>query len=424
LGSRARRFTSAVTLLLACAAPTAARAEEPAPEVPPPEVPAPTVPAPAAPAPVVPAPEPAAAPSPPVKLTFSGYVEAYYALNLNRPSNGVTHYRWVDNRHNTFQLSTVVLDTVAEAGAFNAHIALQAGPTADGWYAESAEARTGGAGTSANSASTWKYIQQANVGWKAPIGRGLLLQAGLFLTPIGFEGPAVKDNFNWSRSNLFLALPFYHAGLRASYELTDRIAVTAMVVNGWNDATDNNDGKSFHAQLTYKVADALSASVLYMGGPERPTGSPEGKPWRHLVDAWAQIELHPRLSVAAHVDAGLEQNRFGTHSWAAGALYARVQPLKFLYLSARGDRFLEDVARNAQGASSSLFFGTDVYSLTGTIDVRPVENHLSVRGEYRHDIAGAPLYFARNVALDPTTNVALPNARTQDTITLGVTGWF
>ena len=420
--SRLRVVTATAALALASTQSTAARADDAPPaEVPPAE-------APPAEAPPAEAPPPAEA-KPAValgalKLTFTGYVEAYYAYNLNRPSNKLTNYRWLDDRHNTFQLSTLVLDTVAEVGAFSAHAALQAGPTADGWYAESGEARPGAAGAAAAGAGTWRYIQQANVGWKAPVGRGLQLQAGLFLTPIGYEGPAVKDNFNWSRSNLFFTLPFYHAGIRASYELTDRLTATAMVVNGWSAATDSNDGKSVIAQVTYKIPDTISASLLYMGGPERPAGSPEGEPWRHLVDAWAQLDLHPRFSVAANANVGMEQNRFGTHWWRAGAVYARVQPLPFLYLAARGDAFLEDVAENAQGRASTVFFGTDVYGVTGTVDVRPIENHLSIRAEYRHDIAGAPLYFGQNALADPTSTSSMPNARTQDTLTLGVTGWF
>ncbi|HSO39611.1 MAG TPA: outer membrane beta-barrel protein, partial [Labilithrix sp.] len=317
---RARVAVALPALALALVVPLTARADEPPTPPPPPppvdatppEGPPPAPAAPPAPQEAAPDATTAAPPLRPLKLTFSGYVEGYYAFNLNRPSNNLTNYRWIDDRHNTFQLSTVVLDTLAEVSAFSAHVALQLGPTADGWYGESAEARRGAAGAAANGAGTWKYLQQANVGWKAPLGRGLLLQAGLFLTPIGFEGPAVKDNFNWSRSNLFFALPFYHVGIRATYELSDRFTAMLMVVNGWNAATDANGGKSVIAQLTYKVADAVTASALYMGGPERPAGSPEGEPWRHLLDGWVQLDLDPRLSVAVHADAGLEQGRFGT----------------------------------------------------------------------------------------------------------------
>lgn len=339
-------------------------------------------------------------------VKVGGYVETYYAYNLGRPPNGVTSYRWIDDRHDTFRLSTVVVDAAAEASSFRAHVALQAGPTADGWYAESVE--------------TWKHVQQANVGWTAPVGSGLLVEAGLFLTTIGYEGPAVKDNWSWSRSNLFFALPFYHVGARATYELTDRLTAMAMVTNGWNSITDGNDGKSGQLQLTYKLPDRLSLAILYMAGPERARASPEGQPLRHLFDAWAEVTLTKRLSVAAHGDAGFEQNAFGFQSWRAGALYARARPLDFLYVAARGDLFSEHVP----GAASSLFFGSDVWSLTGTIDVRPIPDHVSVRAEARHDVAGTPLYFRRGAEADPATGDLVANARTQDTVTLGLTGWF
>ncbi|HVJ89573.1 MAG TPA: outer membrane beta-barrel protein, partial [Labilithrix sp.] len=226
-----------------------------------------------------------------------------------------------------------------------------------------------------------------------------------------------------SRSNLFLMFPFYHAGVKATYEVTDRFTVMAMAANGWNQATDGNDGKSGQLQLTYKIPNKFAASFLYMGGPERAQSSAEGRPIRHLFDAWAQVDLHERVSVAAHGDAGFEDGAYGMHSWQAAALYARVQPLSFLYLAARGDVFFEDVGRNANGVASSLFFGTDVWSLTGTVDLRPTDR-LSFRTEFRHDVAGTPLFFKKGAPTDPATGELVANARTQDTLTFGLTGWF
>ncbi|WP_394822395.1 outer membrane beta-barrel protein [Pendulispora albinea] len=398
------------------ATPAPAAATSPAPAD---AAPAATTPATAAETPAPPAPP---AESPTLKVTVGGYAEAYYSYNFNTPENGITNFRWIDNRHNTFKLQTAVLDVSAEYGAFTGHIALQAGPTATGWYADSVEARAGASGAAPLDSATWKILQQATVGWRAPIGRGLLLQAGLFLTPIGFEGPAVKDNYNWSRSNLFFALPFYHAGVRASYELTDRLTVSGMLVNGWNSATDVNDGKSGIAQVTYKIPDLLSLSVLYMGGPERAQASPEGRPFRHLFDGWAEVFVHKLVSLAVHGNAGFENGAFGTQSWKATALYARVQPLPFLYLAARGDAFFEDAPSNDSGSASSIFFGSDVYSVTGTIDLRPMD-HLSFRTEYRHDSAKAPIFFKHGAAQD-ATGAYIANADAQDTVTVGLTGWF
>jgi hypothetical protein len=211
--------------------------------------------------------------------------------------------------------------------------------------------------------------------------------------------------------------------VRATYELTDRLTAMAMATNGWNSVSDVNDGKSGQLQLTYKIPDTLTMAILYMGGPERPQSAPEGRPIRHLFDGWAQVDLHKRFSVAAHGDVGFEDNKYGLHSWRAGALYARVQPLSFLYVAGRGDAFFEDFSQDANGMASSIFFGSDVWSLTGTIDLRPMD-HVSFRTEYRHDVAGVPSYFKKGAPPDPTTGDLVPNARTQDTLTFGMTGWF
>jgi hypothetical protein len=65
-----------------------------------------------------------------------------------------------------------------------------------------------------------------------------------------------------------------------------------------------------------------------------------------------------------------------------------------------------------------------VSSGTATIDVRPAEQ-LSIRAEYRHDVADTPLYFGRNVQGDGSAAAPyIANARTQDTLLLGATAWF
>lgn len=380
---------------------------------------------PSPPAPPAPAPSPAANPPPPTGPTarFDGYVELDFSHNFNEPSNGITNFRGFDNRHDTFTLSNAVLGATFDYESLMGRIALQVGQTPTTYYlAEPALPGSSGAGSVGP--EVWKYIQQAYAGWKAPVGRGLSLQAGIFLSPIGFEGIAVKDNWNWSRSDLFFGLPFYHTGLRAAYDFTDRLSGMVMLCNGWNSVADNNDGKSFSAQVSYKVPDRFSGALLYFTGPERPTGAPEGDPWRHLFDLWAQLDATPWLSLAVNADAGFERNRFGTSYWGAGAAYARVQPVKWLYLSARGDSFWEHAASNKLGTASRIFWPADnVTSGTFTVDVRPHSN-LSVRLEYRHDQADARMFFAGKVPGDGKETPYVPNARAQDTLTAGVTGWL
>jgi hypothetical protein len=273
------------------------------------------------------------------------------------------------------------------------------------------------------------------VGWRAPLGRGLLFEAGLFTSPIGCEGFAVKDQWNWSRSNLFFGLPFYHTGVRATYPFTDRLSVSVAGYNGWNSVVDNNPEKSVAVQFTYAIPDHLSFSLLYFGGVERNTTDAMGamrtdRPWRHLIDAYVQWFVSPRFALMAQVDGGLEQgNAFGTPGWFTAALYARVKVTDWLYLAGRADAFFEAVPA---GESPIFWAGVPwVSEGTVTVDLRPHEN-VSLRVEYRHDVSGtAPagsgfdhgLYFRGNVATD-AMGAFVTNAQYQDTLTVGATTWF
>jgi hypothetical protein len=362
---------------------------------------------------------------PSVKVTPLGYVETYYAYNFNRPSNGITNFRGFDNRHDTFSLSNIAAGANFESGPVGGRLVFQIGSTPSTYYLGEPNL-AGASGANASNSELWKYIQEAFVTYRAPVGRGLLLQLGLCASPIGFESFAVKDNWNWSRSNLFYGLPFYHTGLRATYEWSDQLVTTVSVFNGWNSVVDNNVEKSVQANFTYKIPEKFLFQVLYFGGVERATGSPEGPAWRHHFDAVTEVDPTRWLSLAGQADYGWEPNRIGTARWMAGALYARVSPIDGVYLALRGDRFHEHLGASGGVTSSPIFWsGAEwVSSTTATLEVRPSE-HLSVRLEVRRDVASAPLFFARSVQGDGSSaNPYVANANAQDTVLLGASAWF
>ncbi|MDC3961279.1 outer membrane beta-barrel protein [Polyangium jinanense] len=374
---------------------------------------------------VVLAAHPAAASGPDLgRFTPTGYVEGFFQYNLGAPSNGITHYRGFDNRHASFTLANVALGGDWERGAASARTVLQIGHTPNTYYL--AEPSLPGApGTSASNAeTTWKYLQEAHVGYRIPIGRGLTVKAGLFLSPIGIEGMAVKDNGHFSRSNLFFGLPFYHTGVRATYPLSPRFKLTLAAYNGWNSVVDNNTEKSVSAQLAYEN-ERLSGALLYFGGVERGEGAPEGRPFRHLVDAWARATWFDRLTLALHGDVGFEVNHFGRSGWAAAALYARLRAVGPVHLGARGDVFREWRARSARGEASAIFWPVPwMASGTFTVDVRPRDD-LAVMLELRHDAAAGDVFFRGAVRGAGTPDDPfVPNARAQTSITLGATAWF
>ena len=356
-----------------------------------------------------------AAADPTPSITVTGYVEEFYQYNTNRPSNLVTAYRAFDDRTSSFTIDNAVLDVVGAIGDVSTHVALQIGNTPASYYVDE-PTYTSVAGTGASDAEVWRVLQQAIIGYK----RGnLLLEGGIFLSPIGFENLPIKDQWNWSRSNLFFALPFYHAGVRATYPLSSTLTGAVMATNGWNDIVNRNPYPCVAGVLTWAPTKDLSTQLLYFGGVEPPPGTPVGQPWRNLFDAVASWQATPELQLAAQADAGVEPNDLGTTSWAGGAAYVRVHVLPRLYAGARADYLHE---RDAPGAPRLFFPAASVHSITVTADFRPAAN-LSVRLELRDYRASAPMYFRGDVLQDAAGN-DLPTATSQQTLTLGAVSWF
>ena len=348
-------------------------------------------------------------------VKFDGYIEAFYQYNFNRPSNLVTAYRAFDDRTNSFTIENAVIEAKGEVGKVFTQIALQFGHSgAASYVAEPTTPVQGGVG--ASDASLWRNIQQAIAGYK---DEGLTLEAGIFLSTVGLEGFAIKDQWNWSRSQLFNALPFYHAGVRATYVLSDALTGVAMVTNGWNDVVNRNPYPCFELALQVTPSKRIAGQVLYFGGVERSTGAPEGQPWRHLLDATVTIHVNDVLAFAAQADTGFERTNFGTAYWYDGGLYLRADVSPRVYLVARGD-FIHE--HSPPLATPLLFPSPDVQSLTLTAAYRPVAN-LALEIEYRYDHAADPLFYRRDVPVD-ANGADIPTARSQQTLTAGVTAWF
>jgi putative OmpL-like beta-barrel porin-2 len=349
-------------------------------------------------------------------ITIGGYVEEYYQLDAQDPSNRLTNLRGFDNHNRSFTLSNVALDAKGESGPVTAHVVLQIGDTPSAYYlAEPVD--QGSPSVNPTGPELWKYLQAANITAKAP--HDYLIEAGLFSSPIGLEAIPVKDNWNWSRSNLFFGLPFYHTGVMVSHPLGSGWSGKLHVYNGWNSVVDNNGYPSVALSTAYSSGNT-SVQLLYFGGIERPDGAREGKAWRHLFDSTITVPVADDVTIAAQLDTGVEPNNFGTSSWFAIAGYAKFTLSSKLYAAVRGDYFYEKVPA---GASAIFWPVRWVGEGTATLAYQPVD-HVSARLEFRHDQAAANAFFGGDVPIDVMTGAYIPNRDMQDTLTLGATAWF
>lgn len=321
-----------------------------------------------------------AEPAPPV-VSIGGYLDTYYQYSLGRPAGGATALR-LESVHDGFTVAAAAIEATATAARWHARVVVQAGADA-------------AAVSASEPVPTWQPLREASAG--LVLGGDVTVDAGLMLSPLGPESLVSRDDWTWSRSTPFVALPTYHVGVRATRPLGRGIAAQAWVVNGWNAATETNRGKTALLGATW-VDGSTTVAVLYGGGPERSGATP----WRHVLDAYATVAVHERVDVMGHLDVGRDDGQ----RWLAGALYARVRTTDTLELATRLDGVRE------WGAAPVLLGVDRVLAATATVSWRAAPQ-ASVRVELRHDRAGAAV-FPDGDGL----------ARTQTTATTALTAWF
>ncbi|MBP9088179.1 MAG: porin [Kofleriaceae bacterium] len=342
-------------------------------------------------------------------LRIGGYLEGSYSWNFTQPRDGNTAQRGFDSQHNSLTMENVALDAQWTAGRVTGQLTLQAGSTPTSYY-----------GSDAAVARGIRNIQQAWAAYRFGTSQAVTISAGLFLSPIGPESMAIKDNWTWSRSNLFWALPFYHVGARAAWAASPRWTVTGAVYNGWNQAADGNRGKSVTVNAAYTAED-VSAMVQYFGGVERPTDAPEGQPWRHLVDLYGTWAATSRLTLRSQLNAGFERGALGTQRWFAAAMYAHVAATPQWAGTARADCIRETHSGSGSPSPSRIFLPTSqVCSVTATLGYQPAVG-FAVRAEVRADAAADAIFVGDDA---PAAAPSTPTRTTQQTATLGVIGWF
>jgi hypothetical protein len=340
-----------------------------------------------------PAPAPAPTPAPP-RLELTSFVDAYYGYNFNRTDSALRNF---DVQHNTFTISMVevaVEKKVAPEGRVGFRADISYGPAAD--MVAAFEPGQGGQ-------DIFKHLQQGYVSVLA--GSKLQLDAGKFVTPHGAEVIESKDNWNYSRSLLFaLAIPYYHVGVRATYPLHDKLSLSAYAVNGWNNGSENNAGKTVALGATFKPTSKLSLVTTYMTGPEQKDDDDN---WRRLFDTTLTLSPNPRLSLMANFDYGSDRVAGAPVKWLGLAAYARLQATSTWSITPRFE-WLDDGDAFMTGASQTL------RELTFTSDHK-IAGDLMARVEYRRDFSDTP-FFAR-------TGSTLKK-KSQSTLAVGLTYAF
>ncbi len=227
--------------------------------------------------------------------SISGFVDGYYNYNSNQPGNRLNSFRVFDTTSNNLALNMVelIVDKAPDAAASRTgyHVALGFGQAMNVVNASD----SAGLGFA-------QYLKEAYFSYLAPVGKGLQVDFGKFVTPMGAEVIESKDNWNYSRSLLFgYAIPFYHFGLRAKYTFNDKYNMTGFLVNGWNNLIDNNSAKTYGLSFGWNPNKKVGLVETGFWGPEQANYN---KTWRQTYDTVLTYTPNSKLSLMANYDYG------------------------------------------------------------------------------------------------------------------------
>jgi len=358
-------------------------------------------------------------------VELHAFASSSYTFNFNQPTqrgpNGATNVnRIFDKDHNSFKFDVgelVLLRETPNPG--------DVGFRTDLTYGFSVPEVTVSTADTGDTQSSQFDLQQGYVSYNAPIGSGLQLDFGKFITHIGAEVIEGYDgwNYNFSRSFLFgLAIPFTHTGLRASYTINDMISVMGMVANGWDNTVDNNDGKTLGAQIAITPMDNISILLNWAGGQEATglNGAAFSNDTTHIFDVVLDVGLTNSTLMQLNFDYGIQANGAtggrGDAKWWGVAGIIRHDYNKWFSINLRGEFFNDlDGTRAASAAALPAGQGQELWEITVTPEVR-INQNMVVRMEYRHDES------SRNEAF--FDDVAGKTQDTQDTIALNALFYF
>jgi hypothetical protein len=254
-------------------------------------------------------------------------------------------------------------------------------------------------------------VLQAAVSLGMPIGGGLVIEGGKFVTPWGMETVDPTLNSLYSHSYTFaLSQPKTLTGVLARYRLNDVWEIGGGVVVGWDQSIkDNNDFPSFVVQGLYHYDPDLDFLLSAIVGPEQPDNKND---FRWLLDLTSRYRFSSTVNFGFEALLGWEPNvgsdyvpntlsGLGTPNatiasalgpngrdalWYSGAVYGtcKLDEDSILTLVGRLEYFSD-----TDGARA---LATEIFSATAGVNITPFPRErwgkqLMIRPEFRWDLS-------------------------------------
>jgi hypothetical protein len=352
-------------------------------------------------------------------VSIHGLAAVDYLYNINRPAGSASPFlRSFEDKSNSFVLNLANLhfERASKDGL---------GFVSDVDFGETAnvvnnstyfgKGFNGNGSPNLGNGTDFFDVRQFYLTYTVPVGSGIKLQAGRFVTLHGAEVIKSYNNLNYNITNSILfgfAIPFTHTGIMGSYAFNDQLSMSLGLVNGWDNVVDNNDGKSVHGMFTYAPSPKFSVAISGTYGPEQSTQQVAdnlgnmltvraARSKRLMVTTLITVKPTDQLTLILDHNYGNESDvvpRNGmlhTAQWHGAAGYIIYAFTDDLSGTLRAEIFDDmDGMRTLAAGVNGLMAGDQAtyYEFTPTLSYKIVDG-LFWRNEYRHDESDSKKVF-------------------------------
>lgn len=282
----------------------------------------------------------------------------YYGYDFSEPVGQDRLYTTQAYRHNEFNLNWGFLQADYATHNVRATLALHTGTYVQANYADEPNELT-------------RLIGQANAGVR--LAEGVWLDAGILPSHIGYESTFSGDNEIYTRALMAENSPYFETGAQLTAAVSDKVTLTFLVLNGWQNIQETNDAKSLGFGISYTPTEQLELSYNNYYGNEAPEGVEAKR--RFFNNMNASYTFSDRFSMGASADYGRQElfNSDGKGSWYAGMLIARYRLSNRFALAGRVEHYNDENQIIVQTGTSN---GFQTSSASLNFDYIPAPNFL------------------------------------------------
>lgn len=290
------------------------------------------------------------------KVIISGYVEAYYQYDFDKPKNHLRpSFIYNHKKHNEVNINLAFVKAAYTTSKVRANVALMSGTYPQ--FNLAAEP------------TIFQYVYEANLGIKLSKKSNTWLDVGVMPSHIGFESAVSADCYTPSRSLLAENSPYFETGVKLTHtNKKENLTVALLYLNGWQriQKPDDFNTPSFGMQFNYKPSSNLTLNYSNFFGTDKPDSV---KAFRTYHNFYAIYEPSKKFGLIAGFDIGTEKKA----TWYSPVIIAKTKLSKTATMAARAEWFND---KNQILQSTGTANGFNVMGLSANVDFAVTPNVL------------------------------------------------